>query len=412
MKTWLKRVTMTAGAMALAAGFAGTTIFAGEGDPATDPADPTTVQSYKDVRLTKTLFAPDPNSATIPDMTFTFNIKDGKFFPYTSTGVATDAQDPADPDSTKVPEVKPATITFTAADLPEAVKGQSTVTKQSEVLVDASQYKTTGLYQYTVTEDQTPLTGLDANQHLVMDAASYTMKVYVTYDDTTTPPTTTVETTITNPGGDKIDPSTTKKTTTTTGDPNIVDNVEHDKAFNFENTYTVTSPDPDAVPGLLVTKKIAGKLADPTKQFDYSILITGNKLTAASYTLIIDRLEGEDETVTVKPDESQTFTLAGGESAKIKEITAGAVVEVKETHADGYVETYDKAFGDDVATAQTGTDVSGTLSDKKNQVDYTNTFDKDVTPTGILINNLPYIALIAVGVAGLGYYFYNKRRHA
>lgn len=419
MKTWVKRVTMTAGAMALAAGFAGATIFAGEEGETTpttstdsaveDPADPDAkeeVKTYQDVRLTKTLITPDTKAAVIPTMNFTFTFA-GTFYPYTSTGAADAAETPA---TTPVPTIAPVTLTFTDPEMDQVTNGEAKLTKRSDILVAADQYKKSGVYRYVVTETPNTVENLNKNQVVTYDDETYTMNVYVTFDSTTGAP--KVETTITNSADKKVDPTTTTKTIPGNDSTNIVEDVDHDASFNFENKYRVTRVNPGTDPAFKVTKKVDGNLADPTKKFNYTINIVGNDLTETEYDLIVVK-DGNSETKKITVGTPQTFEIGNGDEAHIADMTAGVVVQVTETPADDYVAKFNTTFGDVKVTDSTAVTAEGTTTETANQVDYTNTFNvDDVSKTGILINNLPYIALIAVGVAGLGYYFYNKRRHA
>jgi hypothetical protein len=67
-------------------------------------------------------------------------------------------------------------------------------------------------------------------------------------------------------------------------------------------------------------------------------------------------------------------------------------------------------------TAAKGAGISVTNAEVGNDGGYVyieNTFDdSSVTPTGIIINNLPYVLMVGIPVAGFAVMFANKRRHA
>ena len=446
MKTWTKRVAFTTGALALAAGFAGANVFAADDTTtttsssddtlyfsfvATDPsastatATPTPEDAAKattDVRFTKTLVAPATSTITeLPPMTYTFTFGDGAFYPYTSAGVATDADT-----KVTVPTIKSQDISFVYADLKDGTDGTSSATKQSMNVIADVAWEKPGKYVYTaketagtVKEDKVA----PENDHVTYDDKSYTLTVWVTYGP---------DGKLTGTGGvTEPDPDDTTKTLKDTssvvtpkdpsgGDPTKeVTTVETLGAgtFNFKNIYTVNK---DKTPTEIVTgkeapfwmsKMVEGKLADQNLDFDISVLITKTPLTADKYVMFIKDAKGtiKDAAGTeITPGTATTVKLKHGDVAYFASITMGEQITVTEADTDyteGNTATLNK-----IATSGT-VEAKGLFGPEENKVEYVNKLEGDVTPTGILMNNLPYLALIVAGTAGLGFYFINKRRH-
>lgn len=413
-KTWITKFALAAGTLALAAGVAGTTTFADEGDETGTSTDPSTTEtteaapSDSSVYFTKTLNTPSTDLAAIPELTFSFTFKDGTFYPYDAEGVS----DTAD-DSVTVPDLAEQSITFTNDDMTkgDVADGVSTLTKQSNSVIAGIEFPKAGMYEYTVAETPDTVIGLADGQKVEYDGTTYTLRVWVT-NSTTNPGTTESTGTVEDPDGNKVNPGPGETTDPT--DPTIVKTPTDSNTFNFENTYTVNATDKPVDPSdpttapFWVSKTVTGDMGDITLPFDFTITIAENKLTEGK-TFTLTTPNGDVE---VTPGKAATFQLKHGEYAYFKEITAGADVTVTEADTTDYDEANSAIFNG--ATAVAGTyDANGLLGTKTNSAAYTNNHKGgDVTPTGILMNNLPYVALIVVGGIGLGFYFMNKRRHA
>ena len=197
----------------------------------------------------------------------------------------------------------------------------------------------------------------------------------------------------------------------------MVPTPEPNKTFNFKNIYTVTASDkpfngndPKTAP-FWISKEVKGQMADNTLDFDYTLDIAANELTAGKdYELNIKRTNDDVDKVKVTPGTPATFKLKHGEIAYFEKIPAGAMVNVKEADTADYDEANEATFNGETPT--TGTlEAAGALGTKgDNSVAYTNTQNGgNITPTGILLNNFPYIALILAGFAGLAFYIVKKR---
>ena len=227
--------------------------------------------------------------------------------------------------------------------------------------------------------------------------------------------------------------------------------------FKFTNTYVKTQnvDNPDGKDptgptvddtGLYIQKKVAPKAnneltdADKAAPFTFTVTVAKPSLSDkqaynAKIITIKDTTEGKtviDDTVAAQ---NVTFTLATAAQAEAdttgktvagactKEITlkhnqrlvftdldVGATYTVAETEDAGYTAAYVKTAEGTAAASVTGLSTNGTITEKDDSVAYTNTSKKDSKPTGILISNLPYIALALVAIGGLVAYVVVRRK--
>ena len=124
-------------------------------------------------------------------------------------------------------------------------------------------------------------------------------------------------------------------------------------------TYTWTVTNIRRSGDLLVTKTLAGNATDPEKEFNFTVYLynTGDGIIAdATYDAVKTLADGTEDpdttgvTFTWNEEAARwelTFTLKGGESMLIKDITAGIGYEVLEDdyQLDGYLTTYTGAEG-------------------------------------------------------------------
>lgn len=195
----------------------------------------------------------------------------------------------------------------------------------------------------------------------------------------------------------------------------------------FENTYTkdagkidATDPkDPNdptkdttdkTAKALTITKTVTGDLGDKTKDFAFSISIT---LPATNATAVSPVKEitvnhgGSQQTVRLSEAGTATydFTLKHGESFTIDNLPAGSKYSVVETGVAGYTPSaVYKENGTEKSkpagtTGQNYSVENVLVGEKTNDNTVTNNFE-DVTPTGLLINNLPFILMIGLGLVG------------
>ena len=155
----------------------------------------------------------------------------------------------------------------------------------------------------------------------------------------------------------------------------------------FDNEYTSFKLDVD--------KKVTGNQGDKTKEFTVTVVFSGATGTAVNDKYKVKLVNGTPtangnslaQPLDVAANSTVTLKLKDTDQVQFYGIPAGITYTVTETDADqyGYTTTY------------TG-DTTFTFDDEDKAVSVTN--DKQGTlPTGIFINNWPYIAMILAVIA-------------
>ena len=298
------------------------------------------------------------------------------------------------------------TISFGTTDL-------GTTTKTAKINLVGTDFPEAGRYSYTVKENETadPSVTETAYEKLIMSKAEYRMDVYV------------VEKT----GGtleiDKIIVNKTKgdKDGETTGKVDIGSDAKKN-GFNFVNTYvqeagTVTpdpdkpvTPDPDykKYGALNVSKKVIQNVTDdqkslPTEKFDFTAKFEFPAGTDANTLGGVKDKDGNG--VTLDATGQCTFQLGNGENMKFTGLPVGTTITVTEAAKANYKgSTVVTLNGVETSKAATkyneAITASGKLGQKKNIVDVTNKFN-NVPTTGIIMNTLPYVLMVALCAVAL-----------
>lgn len=276
-----------------------------------------------------------------------------------------------------------------------------------------------GKYEYTVKETASnPAVTASEHEKLIMSQAEYTMDVYV------------VEKT----GGtleiDKILVTKTKndkgEADSTTGKVDIGNN-SSTNGFNFTNTYVQeagtgtdpTNPDPTYKDNgaLKVSKTIDAQdgTIDSNATFNFTAKFEFPKGTDAT---TLGGVKGNGTAITLTGD-THTFTLKHNESLKFTGLPVGTKITVTEAGAANYKASA-KVFlnGVEKTPAPAASKYNELLKavdqeklgQNKNTVDVTNTYNY-VPTTGIIMNTLPYVLMIALcGVALFGFVAFKRRR--
>ncbi len=318
-------------------------------------------------------------------------------FKFTATAVSVDGHTDR---AATAPAATIADISFTSANTSTAASGVKSVVGSNPVTFGT--FPHAGQYIYTVTETAATNTFADAGkQALTYSQAEYEMNVYVSNKTA---------------GGLYIQSIVLYKVKDDSGtavDPKVKVTAGEGGQFRFVNTYTEKSGpiDGDKYDSLKIEKIVDGNMGDRTLDFNFSLTITATALESAtaSYSYTKYLADGTTSTGTVTAGTATTFTLKHGEYIIVEDVLVGAGYTVSETNVDAnYTVSAAAGVTGDTVTAATNT-VAGTLVTAGNSATYTNTYSKDI-PTGIVINNLPYVLLIAVATAGLVLYIVSKRR--
>lgn len=295
-----------------------------------------------------------------------------------------------------------------------------------------------GVYVYTLTET-TDATNTDVKYNTGND--SYDLYIYVKNDGTVTPvvvdhgatPTADDPETPADENNKKdVDPVDPE-------DPGADTDPEDDQLsdVNFTNVYDVIADDtvipsdgddetPD-VASAKVTKTVADNgYGDMTKQFKYTFAIDySNYQGETAPTITYFKIAKDGTRTPIQNPVANGFTLADGESFAIFGAPVGtkySVTEVLATDDDAaknyqpklIVTTKGTAGAEQAEEKGNNLGVTNTLiEDGSNIAAYTNTRDAStIEPEGILISNLPYIALALVAIGGLVAYVVVRRRNA
>lgn len=290
-----------------------------------------------------------------------------------------------------------------------------TISKRGQITFPT--YPEAGKYEYTVTETQTadPIVANSEHEKMIMSQAEYTMDVYVT-DGTTG---TEISNIVVNKVKDDAGQTATGKVDIGNTDTN---------RFNFTNTYVQeagtgtdpTNPDPiyNQFGSLNVTKKIVnanGTATTPDDEFAFTATFAFPKGTDAN-TLGGIKANGGD--VTLAEGGTYTFHLKANKNMKFTGVPVGTTITVKESAAKNYKGSAEITINGtkltSVAETSYNTELTAVrsqkLGQKQNTVDVTNTYN-DVPVTGIIMNTLPYVLMIALcGVALIAFVGFKRRR--
>lgn len=351
-------------------------------------------------------FAAEGGKVTEAYVSKTYNTEVGKAekFSFTATQVKAGTGIITTAANVTIPE-----ISFTA---------EQTGTTKQRAKVNFPTFTEAGEYEYTVTETQTadPAVADGEHEKMIMSKAEYTMDVYVTEN---------------TEGNLVIDNIIVKKMKDDKGDDaqgtKVTDIGDTDtNGFNFTNTFVQeagtgtnpTTPDPDYTNygSLNVSKTIDanGGTADTAKQFDFTATF---KFPAGTDAATLGGVKGNGATITIGQDGTYLFKLKTTESMKFTGVPVGTKIAVTESGTANYKgsaavvingTTQDTVTASKYDEAITVSEKS--LGQKKNTVDVTNTYNY-VPTTGIIMNTLPYVLMIALcGVALIAFVGFKRRR--
>lgn len=314
--------------------------------------------------------------------------------------------------SFKAEQVKGNTEKVTIPDINFTESETGTKTKRAKVLFP--EWTDAGKYEYTVTETgATPAITDEAHQKMIMSQAEYTMDVYVS-----------------NVGnGYEISNIIVNKTkddkgTAATGKVDISDT--DNNGFKFTNTYVQeagtgtdpTNPDPtyNKDGSLNVTKAVVanGGTLDADKEFDFTA--TFNFPTGTDANTLGGVKNAEGNKITINEAGTYTFKLTANKNMKFTGVPVGTKISVKESATPNYKGSVVSVFNGQsqakVEASKYNEDITvkNTLGQKQNKVDVTNTYNY-VPTTGIIMNTLPYVLMIALcGAALMAFVAFKRRR--
>ncbi len=371
-----------------------------------------------------------PAGTTTPGATFTFAFEK-KFV---------DGLDDTD-SLTSMPAISSKQVVYTAADVGTTTGDVKSVSKEVLALTstESSAFPHAGVYEYEITEQQTGYIITDpAKESLTYSPGIYTIRFYVRdeaegsgiYVHAIGVDVTTVDNND-QTAGTKVDP--TPGGGSSGGGSGLV----------FTNVYMKSggggTPTDPANRNLTISKAVSGDYADRTKYFTYSLTVNKPSLvteTSAYKAYIVDGsntvvtalangtvVEGDlGGYINVTADSATTIKLKHGQSIVFTDLPVGAsyvAVESGETLyaplvtmvVDGAT-TFDRTSLEG-ASLSTGpsTSTAGTVlvGESTNTASFVNA-NRSVTPTGLVIDNLPFIVLLVVSVGSLVIFLAAKTR--
>lgn len=314
---------------------------------------------------------PDVNSNGQVPITKEFEMADGlktpaATFKFTATSTTEGA-----------PTATIADVSFTEGQA-GTLKGEKYVLEGKTAISFTGTWPHAGEYVYTVAETQ------ESMPNVTYDTSSYTLRVYV----------------INGTNGLEVEKITAEGAKGKT-----------DKIL-FTNTYAKNNAT------LTIEKNTTGTYADKTRKFDFEITFTKSPMSdQTTFTGTIGA-----QSVEYTAGQTKTFKLADGEKLVFNNLPVGTTYMVKELAAtDGY--TPKVTVVENKTTTVTNKTVQETealdtlkengknnlVGENENKVTFTNTY-KDVAVTGIVMNNLPFILLVAVAIVAFVSLAVIKRR--
>lgn len=374
----------------------------------------------------------------IPNTTFTFEfaqITDATSMP-DAKGNTIDIVTDAEPIGDITAELKDTMI-----GTEDTVARKKTVEVETANFLDGLSYDKAGIYVYKVTEQADTYTITDGTKEsLDYSDAEYTMYVYVANKEDGTGTYIKALGTVyskdqTGKGvgetgaepevGSKVDP-TPNETTVTTGEIDT-DNSE----MKFVNKYLKTDggggdPETPANQTLELEKKVDGDLADQTKYFEFAVTLKAPEV--ATNTVYKGYVVDKDNNVVTAEANGGTQITDGGKTYIEFSLTDGVGSQTVKLKHEQRLVFSDASVGTHFQAIETGvkdytpvaivkvnnasTTLTGTTGNnldtterivgenKANGAFFTNTLT-DVTPTGIILNNIPFVLLILVGAAAI-----------
>ena len=404
-KTFLKKlVTASIAAVTALSVFRGVPTFADDNDVATAKA---TGETSAKVSINKVLNIAE--GITTPEATFTFT-----FTPKTGTSSNGAPYETIDSSNGQITDKN---VSYSGTDV--LATGQTYIKKDTGDIFREVNYTHAGEYVYTVAEKQN--VGWKVIQKngspidfMTYDNRNYEMHVIVKNK-------TTGGTYISSVYFKQVSPSVNGKVkpseSGTTYKYDLFTNIYRKNAGKITdpnepnpNKPNVSKVDPNAK-SLVIKKVVSGATADKSKDFTFKLTFTkASTETSQSITGKIGETSktfvyGQETTITLRHDQSLVFDT----------IPAGTRYKLVETGSQGY--TASAAYKENGASKNQAGTVSTNftqdsilIGEKPNDNTITNSLP-DVTPTGLLIDNLPFILMIGLGLAGF-VVLSKKRRQA
>ena len=178
-----------------------------------------------------------------------------------------------------------------------------------------------------------------------------------------------------------------------------------DEGAEFTNKYTESANEDGT--DLTITKTVTGDQGDHDKYFEFTVTFTAPSVLPAgvSEADYLADITATGATDFANNNGTVTFKLKHGQTATFSGIIAGTKYSVSEKNEAGYAQSY-AAVNNGVQATTTSDNLIG---EHVNTGTMTNAHT-DVTPTGLVMNNMPFIVMIGAAAAGVVAYGSAKRK--
>lgn len=283
-----------------------------------------------------------------------------------------------------VPQVIFAPIAFAANET-------GIVTKTSELTLGTGTVNAAGTYEYTVTEAQDEELDNDTEK-LDCSDAQYKLTLTINEQNGALAITGITVTKTHNDDGTEISPADQEK-------------VEDPNGFKFVNSYAKKAAD------LKISKRVVNGDNDKEFSFGFNYEASGN-FSPFNITVTHSRLGNIPQTT-----KQYNFVLKNDEYVIVSGLPVGTEVIVTEAYNENYKASAKTTFGttEQTINSPSGTAslrVTGTMAATNNSVTVTNTHDSYTPPTGVILNVLPYVLMVAIAGGMIVLFTAMKRRKA
>lgn len=179
----------------------------------------------------------------------------------------------------------------------------------------------------------------------------------------------------------------------------------------FTNTYGISHDGKDLVHNVVINKQIAGNFSDLSKSFNFTIKLSRadgkkNDYAGAKVTTYDGSTDGVlNQIWTFDGTTEHSISLGRNQSIKLENLPEGVTVTVVETDGSEYTVTK----SEDTTGTLVDSTITATISNVDGKIGFINT--KEGTPDmGVVLDNAPYIAMLAIVAIGGVALMLNKRR--
>ena len=266
--------------------------------------------------------------------------------------------------------------------------------KSSKVFTAKFMVKYPGNTDYTLVDAKNYVTGNSVSNTSVVDKSDATPEVRSTYTDLTSGITYQLSGWYTEKDGGPYN-ATNKKDLKQqwSYEPSVAELL--DGTVYFYAHYEPISAD------LTVTKTVTGMLGDTNKAFNFTI----TKADGTSVNITEANIQITDSTKAEWKGEGK-FTLKNGATITFKNLPSG---QYKVAEDDYTGEKYETSYVVDSGEPQSGKDAAVTMSGTNMTLTFNNHCGL-LPDTGVLLDTLPYIVILAVVAGGVALLMLRKRR--